>query len=190
MVLPINLSLSVLVLYIIMGSELVHLYAYKCPSTIRRYMYQADKKSYNFFLAQITFQSPDEVDASVESSKYTHLERGQTCHGNFSCSDAGSHYKVLPCRLGLYFLPSMLEDMYKKPFTTTQLFPCSTSGSLHGQSCLIDNWTLTNKLQWIDYRKISNIRCTKSQNLIESCLVLQLSLPNPLNPGVKSRMKM
>ena len=40
------------------------------------------------------------------------------------------------------------------------------------------------------YRKISNIRRTKSQNLNESRLVLQLSLPNPLNPGVKSRMKM
>ena len=30
----------------------------------------------------------------------------------------------------------------------------------------------------------SNIRCTKSQNLNVSCLVLQLFLPNPLKPGV------
>ena len=35
-----------------------------------------------------------------------------------------------------------------------------------------------------------NIRCTKSQNLNVSHLILQLSLPNPLRPGVKSRMKM
>ena len=35
-----------------------------------------------------------------------------------------------------------------------------------------------------------NTRCTKSQNLNVSRLVLQLSLPNPLKPGVKSRMKM
>ena len=40
------------------------------------------------------------------------------------------------------------------------------------------------------YRKISNIRHTKSQNLNVSRLVLQLSLPNPMKPGVKSRMKM
>ena len=40
------------------------------------------------------------------------------------------------------------------------------------------------------YRKISNIRRTKSQNLNDSCLVLLLSWPNPLKPGVKSRMKM
>ena len=40
------------------------------------------------------------------------------------------------------------------------------------------------------YRKISNIRRTKSQNLNDSHLVLQLSLPNPIKPGVKSRMKM
>ena len=40
------------------------------------------------------------------------------------------------------------------------------------------------------YRKISNIRRTKSPNLTASRLVLQLSLPNPMKPGVKSRMKM
>ena len=43
---------------------------------------------------------------------------------------------------------------------------------------------------WISkYPQISNIRCTKSQNLNVSCLVLQLSLRNLLKPGVKSRMK-
>ena len=36
----------------------------------------------------------------------------------------------------------------------------------------------------------SNIRCTKSQTLKVSCLVLQLPLPNSLKPDVKSRMKM
>ena len=40
------------------------------------------------------------------------------------------------------------------------------------------------------YRKISNIRCTKSPNLNVPRLVLQLSLPNSMKPGVKSRMKM
>ena len=40
------------------------------------------------------------------------------------------------------------------------------------------------------YRKVSNIRRTKSQYLNDSRLVLQLSLPNPYKPGVKSRMKM
>ena len=41
-----------------------------------------------------------------------------------------------------------------------------------------------------DVREISNIRRNKSQNLNDSRLVLQLPLPNPLKPGVKSRMKM
>ena len=40
------------------------------------------------------------------------------------------------------------------------------------------------------YRKVSNIRRTKSQNSNASRLILQLSLPNPLKPGVKLRMKM
>ena len=45
--------------------------------------------------------------------------------------------------------------------------------------------------EWYEkYRKISNTRRTKSQNINDSRLVLQLSLPNPFKPGVKSRMKM
>ena len=43
---------------------------------------------------------------------------------------------------------------------------------------------------WQTYRKVSNIRRTKSQNWNDSHLVLKLSLSNPLKPGVKSRMKM
>ena len=45
-------------------------------------------------------------------------------------------------------------------------------------------------LRIVTYRKITNIRRTKSQNLNDSRIVLQLSLSNPLTPGVKSRMKM
>ena len=40
------------------------------------------------------------------------------------------------------------------------------------------------------YCKTSNISHTESPNLNDSRLLLQLSLPNPLKPGVKSRMKM
>ena len=39
-----------------------------------------------------------------------------------------------------------------------------------------------------DYHKVSTKRCTKSQNLNVSHLVLQLSLPNPLKPGVEFKM--
>ena len=40
------------------------------------------------------------------------------------------------------------------------------------------------------YRQTFNIRRTKSETLKVPLLVWQLSLPNPLNPGVISRMKM
>ena len=40
------------------------------------------------------------------------------------------------------------------------------------------------------YRQVSNIRRTKSQHLKDPRTVLRLSLPNPLKPDVKSRMKM
>ena len=42
----------------------------------------------------------------------------------------------------------------------------------------------------IIYRKTSSTGRTKSRNLNVSCLVFQLSLPNPLNPGFKLRTKM
>ena len=40
------------------------------------------------------------------------------------------------------------------------------------------------------YRRSFDIRHNKSQDFDVSHLVFQLSLPNPLKPGVKSRMKM
>ena len=46
------------------------------------------------------------------------------------------------------------------------------------------------KQQWLSSPSTSNMMRTKSQNVYVPRLVLQLSLPNPLKPGVKSRMKM
>ena len=44
-------------------------------------------------------------------------------------------------------------------------------------------------LSWTNNdRQLPNIRGTQSQNINVSRLVLQLSLPNPLKPGVKLRM--
>ena len=40
------------------------------------------------------------------------------------------------------------------------------------------------------YPELSNIRRTQPQNINVSRLVLKLSLPNPLKPGVKFRMEM
>ena len=46
-------------------------------------------------------------------------------------------------------------------------------------------------LKGIDkYPQTTNIKCTRSQNLNDPHLILQLSLPNSLKPGVKLRMKM
>ena len=40
------------------------------------------------------------------------------------------------------------------------------------------------------YHKISNIRCSISENLSDCCRILQLPVANPLKPGVKLRMEM
>ena len=68
---------------------------------------------------------------------------------------------------------------------------------LEGAACHwhdLEPVTVANLLKNTDklsvYRKISNISCTKSRNSNDSHLVLQLSPPSLLKPGVKSRMKM
>ena len=55
---------------------------------------------------------------------------------------------------------------------------------------IIAVWSLPSYASWSAYCQTSYISGTKSQNLNVSCLVLQLSLTNPLKPGVKLRMKM
>ena len=52
----------------------------------------------------------------------------------------------------------------------------------------IQNWEWS--ITGLTYRKVYNIRRTKSQNFNVSRLIMYLSLPDPLKPGVKSRMKM
>ena len=59
-----------------------------------------------------------------------------------------------------------------------------------GMSVIIQSLRIIRNGPGEEYRKISNIRRTKSPNLNASLLAVQLSLPNPIKPGVKSRMKM
>ena len=63
---------------------------------------------------------------------------------------------------------------------------------LHWYCNIIENIFLNVDMKQFlnNYRQISNISHTKSQNLNVSCLVLQLSLSNPMKPGVNSKMKM
>ena len=49
---------------------------------------------------------------------------------------------------------------------------------------------LTGRPLMLIYRQVSNIRRTKSQHLKDSRTDLRLSLPNPLKPDIKSKMKM
>ena len=83
--------------------------------------------------------------------------------------------------------------------TVTKCAPCGrpcpscTCIGKTGDVRVLPGWSLIQESTWsfkFDYRKICNIRRTKSPNLNVSRLVLQLSLPNPMKPGVKSRMKM
>ena len=79
------------------------------------------------------------------------------------------------------------------PSNSTRITQTSLeSPHLHTHLWLEDDMSDITESLFIDdtYRKVSNIRHTKSQNLNASRLILELSLPNPLKPGVKLRMKM
>ena len=74
-----------------------------------------------------------------------------------------------------WVLDDFLEDIIV--FHPMWLFQCLTKFRIYN----------INKMK---YRKISNITRTKSESLNDSRFTLQLSLPNPLKPDLKSRMKM
>ena len=61
---------------------------------------------------------------------------------------------------------------------------------IHLACCCRGKLTDSGNVAVNNYRQVSNIRRTKSQHLKYSRTVLRLSLPNPLKPDVKSRMKM
>ena len=78
-----------------------------------------------------------------------------------------------------------------------EITPPNSSSDVPVNRCITICMMLTNgicgriaKNTNTEYRQIFNTRRTTSQTLNVSCLVLQLSLPNPLKPGVKSSMKM
>ena len=75
--------------------------------------------------------------------------------------------------------PNFDEPHYKATYTVT-LRHWSNFTALSNMPVHVRN----------NYRQISNIRCTKSQTLNVSCLVMQLSLSNPLKAGIKTTMKM
>ena len=100
--------------------------------------------------------------------------------------------------------PSMALNLIDDKSTLVKVMACCHQATSH---YLSQSWPRSmlpygvTRPQWVSrkvsifnrntkYPQTSSIRHTKSQNLNVSHLILQLSLPNPLKPGVKSRMKM
>ena len=65
---------------------------------------------------------------------------------------------------------------------------CNLAWGITRTCSIIIGHKLSSKLR--TYRQVSNIRRTNSQHLRDSHSVLRLSMPNPLKPDGKSRMKM
>ena len=55
---------------------------------------------------------------------------------------------------------------------------------------VVNSWYLLDTYGLFPYSQSSSISSFKSKNVNVSCLVLHLSLSDPLKPGVKPRMKM
>ena len=72
-------------------------------------------------------------------------------------------------------------DMYR------QVSNISRAKSQHLNTTVLNK---TNLYMFDMYRQVSNISRAKSQHLKDSRTAMRLSLPNPLKPDVKSRMKM
>ena len=112
-----------------------------------------------------------------------------------------NHWYVFICS-GLYE-PSMfgfltgIRSCAFLCFSQMHIYMSKQSRNIHYSSHFdVVCWGLYG-FQWTDielshetYRQVSNIRHTKSQHLKDYRTVLRLSLPNPLKPDVKSRMKM
>ena len=80
------------------------------------------------------------------------------------------------------------------PRSSSLSYSLSWRHDIETLSALLSRWEGGGHLSSMDsknnYRKTSSISRTKSQSLNLSCILAQLSSLNPLNPGVKLRMKM
>ena len=97
----------------------------------------------------------------------------------YECSDfLKEHYHIWEVLKIAYFFMSHVASMFSIVAGSSDAASVrSVTGLILAEEILL-------------YRKVSNIRRTKSQNWNDSHLVLKLSVPNPLKPGIKSRMKM
>ena len=112
-----------------------------------------------------------------------------TQYWNLKSLDLRAHwqFKMPPMPMMLSYLLYIVEN-----------WPCHDSAALYASHIICYHlciWIMIGSLSgpaygWCMYRQVSNIRRTKSQHLKDSHTVLRLSLPNPLKPDVKSRMKM
>ena len=110
-----------------------------------------------------------------------------TPHGIQCMDDRHFAHLVIQSSKFILFVCVFIRHPMGKPVrscSSTSIHPNCQGAEVSG--------TLPHPVQFLEetYRKISNIRRTQSPNLNVSRLVLQLSLPNPMKPVVKSRMKM
>ena len=151
---------------------------------------------------------------SIVTSHWTHqglftVQKLESCNVwiQYICSWWGGFTQTEVCRnrLGalmnnvMFTCPLSSWTRYMRPGLTLWVLYAATMELTHtnSQSLNFHNLKIYGVHLWAierlfdpDYRKVSNIRRTKSQNLNDSRRVLQLSFPYPLKSGVKSRMKM
>ena len=141
-----------------------------------------------FFLCRLSLKNHD---------RHPEVDHGYCSHHRFIIATTGMRGKYpwacritciqytnilfiwLICQVGC--LTQSYSSVHRMTWKKNKESPkCIVMNAVHDTRCV----------ESIKYHEISNIRRTKSHNLNVSRLVLQLSLPNPLKPGVMWRMKM
>ena len=132
-----------------------------------------------FSVLEICWQIPADAMILMEfNQQYFHKECENVLHCSFCCVTSRSHSANLVTWAWMLF-----------HFNDSQM----TQWAIALTATVLTNKSWNNRVsapEGLNYRKVSNIRRTKCQNLNDSRLVLQLSVPNPLKPSVKSIMKM
>ena len=102
------------------------------------------------------------------------------------------HMSVMVSQLNHHQLDRSFNSLFRQ--TTTKISKPFIAAFLWDEPPLTDRFPsqrASNMSETVStYRQVSNIRRTKSRHFKDSRTVLRLSLPNPLKPDVKSRMKM
>ena len=147
----------------------------------------------------LTFDPGFDLDPDAFYVIYSYVYRSHVLMIWIACNKTWTHQCVKIYRAEHWYLNLPRQCLYSPCILTPR--DCTNMAAQDRRYTTIFKYIyiycdelFTFHINWIIgvyyYHKTSSINCTKSQHLNVSFLLLQWSLPNPLKPGAKLRMKM